>query len=72
VEGKTKMNVSLEEVFAELEDQKYEMYGTMVIDYDDVLTALNHLKKELQERLKSASRTPPATEIQLLKELLEK
>jgi len=38
---------------------------------DDVLEKITLLEKQLQKRLKSASRTPPKTEIQLLKELLE-
>ena len=46
------MNYNLEELVAELEDQKYEIYETFVIDFDDVITAVNHLKKELREDVK--------------------
>ena len=47
------MNYDLEELLAELEDQKYEIYETFVIDFDDVITAINHLKKQLREKLES-------------------
>ena len=44
-----KMRYNLKELRAELEDQKYEMYETFVIDFDDVITAIGNLEKELRE-----------------------
>ena len=52
---KCKMNYNLKELIAELEDQKYEMYETFVIDFDDVITAIGNLEKELREILKFAT-----------------
>lgn len=66
------MEYNIQDLIAELEDQKYEMYGTFVIDFDDVMKGVKRLIKELQEisEYEEKSNKPWITPMDLIKVIL--
>lgn len=66
------MEYNIQDLIAELEDQKYEMYGTFVIDFDDAMKGVKRLIKELQEisEYEEKSNKPWITPMDLIKVIL--